>query len=329
MLRAWALGCLIVCGAALGCGTTRMSDSARTATEQMLVSDAMDQAISNLDLHALSGRTIYLETAFLRSTVDCEYLISSFRQHALANGCILKTKADEAEYVVELRSGAVGTDRHDVLYGVPAMSVPTAGVTGASAALVPEIPFVKKTDQRAVAKLAVFAYHRATGRPVWQSGIAPVESTSKALWVLGAGPFRQGSIYNGTRFAGDKVRIPLVEPGAPAENSTQRLSVANEAFFAQPLEATELARRDPPAVTSGPPASAAHPTNPIGSLLPPLAGSPAAAANSSPLLPHGASHAAPFVSPSGPTVSGANTALPSQTNGGNMGSIAPWLDSWR
>lgn len=323
MLRAWALGWLIVCGAALGCGTTRMSDSARTATEQMLVSDAMDQAISNLDLHALSGKTIYLETAFLRSTVDCEYLISSFRQHALANGCTLKSKADEAEYVVELRSGAVGTDRHDVLFGIPAMSVPTAGVTGTSGALVPEIPFVKKTDQRAVAKVAVFAYHRATGRPVWQSGIAPVESTSKALWVLGAGPFRQGSIYSGTRFAGDKVRIPLVEAGAPAENSAQRLSVANEAFFAQPLETAELARHDPP------PAGASGPSNPIGSLLPPPAGSPAAA-NSSPLLPHATASGAPFVSPSGPTVSGASTALPSQTNGGNIGSIAaPFLESWR
>ena len=95
-MRAGLLFCLLVCGALVGCGTTRMSDSARTATEQMLVSDAMDQAVSNLDLRALAGKQIYLETAFLRGTVDCEYLIATFRQHALASGCILKSKADEA-----------------------------------------------------------------------------------------------------------------------------------------------------------------------------------------------------------------------------------------
>jgi hypothetical protein len=275
-----------------------MSDSTRTATEQMLISDAMDRAISNLDLRALAGRQIYLETAFLRSTVDCEYLISSFRQHALASGCILKAKPEQAEFIVELRAGAVGTDRHDVLFGIPATTVPTGGVGGGTMTMVPEIPFVKKTDQRAVAKVAVFAYSRVTGRPVWQSGLAPTESTSKSLWVLGAGPFRRGSIYDGTHFAGDKVRIPLVEPG-PDHGESGALSVATEAFFTQPPETPQLAQREIMPVgqfsnvtSAGTSPKPSGPTAGTDWLLPPLAGAASTGSGDASLLPPRAQGAA-------------------------------------
>lgn len=38
-----------------GCGTTRWSDSKRTATEQMLVSDAVERAVGAIDMRPLAG----------------------------------------------------------------------------------------------------------------------------------------------------------------------------------------------------------------------------------------------------------------------------------
>ena len=164
--------------------------------------------------------------------------------------------------------------------------------------MVPEIPFVKKTDQRAVAKVAVFAYNRVTGRPVWQSGLAPTESTSKSLWVLGAGPFRRGSIYDGTHFAGDKVRIPLVEPG-PDHGESGALSVATEAFFTQPPETPQLAQREIIPVgqfsnvtSAGASPKPSGPTAGTDWLLPPVAGAPSAGSGDPSLLPPRAQGAA-------------------------------------
>lgn len=254
-----------------GCGTTRWSDTARTATEQLLISDAIDRAVSDFDLRALAGKEIYLDTSRIKSTVDSDYLTSSLRQHALASGCILKAKLEEAEYVVEVRSGAVGTDRNDALLGVPATNVPATTLTGGMAAAVPEVSLWKKTDQRAVAKIALFAYNRETGRPVWQSGLTPEESSAKAVWVFGAGPFRRGRIHQGMDFAGEKINLPLVHPGQTPE----RPSITAEAYYAEP-PADQIARRLPPVTTS----SAAPPEGASSGAGPGAGGTPVGAGGS-------------------------------------------------
>ncbi len=236
----------LLCLATLGCGTTRWSDTRRTATEQALLSDAMDRAVSQLDFRALAGKSVYLDSTFVKNATDSEYLISTMRQHILASGCVLRDKKDEADYVLEMRAGAVGTDRHELLFGVPATEIPSVlPVTGVPRA-VPEMPFMKKTEQRGVARIAVFAYNSRTGRPVWQSGLIPVESTAKDLWVLGAGPFQRGTIYDGTQFAGDKLTIPLIDPTSRRE-SDDAFTVASEAYFSEPVEAEpQLAGADEP-----------------------------------------------------------------------------------
>jgi len=235
----------------VGCGTTKWTDTSRSATEQLLISDAMDRAVSGLDFRALAGKEVWLETKPLQEATDSAYLISTLRQHMLASGCIFKEKEADAKYVVEVRSGAVGTDHHELVYGVPRVDIPAViPVSGVGVpSNIPEINLVTRTNQRAVVKLAVFAYNRETGRPVWQSGIAPVESTAKAIWIFGAGPFQRGSIYKGTAFAGDKLNIPLVDLGEP-DGEAASVSVADEAYFIE--EGEDLAKDEPPASGDGP-----------------------------------------------------------------------------
>lgn len=229
------LPCLI---AVLGCGTTKWTDTSRTATEQVLLSDAMDRAVSELDFRALAGKTVFLDPQYVRTAIDRDYLISAMRQHMLASGCILRDKKEEADYIVELRAGAIGTDRHELLYGVPATELPSViSLTGVPRAI-PEMPLVKRTEQRGVARIAVFAYNSDTGRPVWQSGAIPVESNARDLWVLGAGPFQRGTIYDGTKFAGDRLKIPMIDPMS-GRKDRESFSVADEAYFSEPVEAEE------------------------------------------------------------------------------------------
>lgn len=218
-----------------GCGTTKWSDSPRTATEQLLVSDAIDRAISEIDFSALADKSVYLDTRYIITTLDQNYLTSTLRQHMLASGCIVKDKPDEASYVVEVRTGSLGTNRQDLLFGVPATNLPTAGLLPIGSASIPEIALVKRTNQQGVCKVAVFAYDRMSGRPVWQSGNRKIASRAKDIWVMGTGPFQRGTIYEGTVFGGEKLEVPLVGSKAKPENgaSVGRSHVFTDQFADQ------------------------------------------------------------------------------------------------
>jgi len=236
---------LLLLAAWAGCGTTKWTDTARTATEQLLISDSIDRAISHLDLRAIAGKKVYLDDTYVKHVTDTAYLVSSLRQHILGSGAILKDKRDEADYIVEVRAGAVGTDRHDVLFGVPQTTIPSLiPFASLPSTTIPEIPLVKRTEQQAVTKIAVFAYNRHTGRPIWQSGIVPFESKARAVWVFGAGPFQRGHIYQGTNFAGGRLNIPFIDPAGLLSGDYPPVSIAEEAYYGEPRE--ETARRDAP-----------------------------------------------------------------------------------
>lgn len=223
-----------------GCGTTRWTDTGRTATEQLLISDAVDRAVQSIDFTPLSGEKVYFEEKRLRKIVDQGYVASSLRQHLLASGCALTDDVNEADYIVEARAGAVGTDRHDVLYGIPATNMPTLVNIPGVPSQIPEIPFAKRTDQLGVAKLAVFAYERKSGNSVWQSGVVSKTSRAKDIWLLGAGPFQKGTIYSGTAFAGQKITNPLNPWSAITKKEDQKgVPVTASAVF---LRKERLAR---------------------------------------------------------------------------------------
>ncbi|HEX5443698.1 MAG TPA: DUF6655 family protein [Pirellulales bacterium] len=265
---------LMLCLAAAGCGTTKWSDTPRTATEQLLISTAVDRAINNIDFKPLSGKTVYLDATYLSGVVDMNYVISSFRQRMLSQGCILKVNKDDADYVVEARAGAVGTNQHNVLIGIPAISVPTAGMMPGVPSAIPEIPFAKTTDQKGVAKLAAFAYNQHTGQAVWQSGTFPVVTNAKDSWFLGTGPFQRGTIYDGTHFAGSRFLFsrrlrrqePAINPEIPVtaeavfqerpvmvKKSTNKVSQTGGSASGSPAPANAAAPKPaaPPAQTTG------------------------------------------------------------------------------
>ena len=196
---------------AAGCGTTRMTDTSRAASEMLLISQAVDNAVARIDFSPLAGQTVFLDTTAVdKDTVDKGYLVSVVRQQLLAYGALLQEERFRAVYVVEVRSGGLGTNRHSLLVGTPAVTVPTIvpGVPGAS---IPELALVKRNDQRGVAKVAVFAYNRITGRALWQSGTVESDSHSNDTWVFGTGPFSRGTIRQRTELAGEPLpTFPLM-----------------------------------------------------------------------------------------------------------------------
>lgn len=224
-----------------------MSDTLRTGTEQILLSAAIDRSINEIDFSVLNGKDVYFDPQYLKGVSDEGYIVSSLRQKLLAEGVFLKATRDDATYVVEARAGAVGTNRQDVLVGIPQTSLPTGLATGAPS-VIPEIPFAKKTLQKGVAKIAVFAYNQTTGQALWQSGTTPVTADARDTWVFGTGPYQRGSIYTGASFAGQ--RVPRWMRSKP--------SVSPLSTDGTPVNVVQVFPEDPNVIPPAPPKSLAN-----------------------------------------------------------------------
>jgi hypothetical protein len=218
---------------ATGCGSMKTSGTARTGTEQLLLSNAWDSALQKVDFSPLTGVPVYLDTTNA-SAVDQGWVVSSIRQALLTQGALLRSKPEEAQWIVEARVGAYGTDAYNWLVGIAQTNVPMT-VTGVPAGTIPEIPLIKKSDQRGVAKLALFAYDRASGQIVWNSGTMVAIATAKDVHVLGVGPIQSGSIRGGTDFVG--MRLPIPSETDPTEKS------ARPSSSLAPLELREAPNR--------------------------------------------------------------------------------------
>jgi len=204
-----------------GCGSTRNTNTSRTATEQLLLTNAWDEALRQVDFSPLVGVPVYLDTSNVNA-VDQGWVVSSLRHAMLAEGVLLREEKDQAQWIVEARLGAYGTDQYDFLIGVQESNLP-ATLPGVPAGSIPEVPLIKKSDQHAVSKLALFAYDRASGQLVWNSGTVLGSSNSKNVHIGGLGPIQSGTIRGKAEFVGveipltadeEKDRAPFEEPGA-------------------------------------------------------------------------------------------------------------------
>jgi len=200
--------------------------------------------VMQIDMRPLAGQAVFLDTTILNDVTDGKYLASALKHQLLASGCRLAATQDTAEIVVEARAGAIGTDRNDLLFGIPATSVQVAG-NGTS---IPEMAIFKRTDQRGVAEVNLFAYERASGRAVWQSGLARIDSNTRDRWMMGTGPFQDGDIHDRVEFAGERVVLPWnrkeAREQAEAEALAGRTDLRHEKVFAAlPTQGSPAAER--------------------------------------------------------------------------------------
>ena len=92
-----------------GCGTTRWSDSSRTATEQLLISGAIDRSVSSLDFRALAGKTVFIDTTCLKGAIDAgatvdeiTYIMAlTMRESAGADDCWTHDVLAEWEDIID------------------------------------------------------------------------------------------------------------------------------------------------------------------------------------------------------------------------------------
>lgn len=170
----------------VGCATATTSNTARTSTEQLLVTNAVDQSLDKIDFRPFNGHAVFLNDKYV-DCVDKSYIIASVRHRILQSGARLVDSADKSEITLELRAGAVGTAASNSFLGVPEVVLP--GVV-----TLPEVRIAERKKQSGTAKIGLVAYRTETGEALGVGGVALSESDDSNWFVAGAGPFRSGSV---------------------------------------------------------------------------------------------------------------------------------------
>lgn len=181
-------GCACLLLAAAGCTTLQTSDTARTAMEQLLISNAVDQSLDNIAFETLAGQKIFLDATHL-DCVDKGYVLGSVRHRALAAGAVLADKAENADLIVEIRSGGVGTNHEDSFVGIPGITMP-APIPIA----LPDIKFFARETQTATAKIGLVAYDAKSKQAVGIGGLTLASADDNNWSIFGIGPFYSGSV---------------------------------------------------------------------------------------------------------------------------------------
>lgn len=172
--------------AACGCTTAKTSSTPRTATEQLLISNAVDQSLSGVDFAPFAGRNVFVDDKYIDS-VDKNYVVGSIRHRLMMQGANVAGKKEDSEITIEVRSGAVGTDTTDMFVGVPEITVP-------GMVTLPEVRLLSRSSQSGTAKLGLVAYETSSGQVLGSGGISLAQSDRNDWYLFGIGPYQNGSL---------------------------------------------------------------------------------------------------------------------------------------
>lgn len=170
----------------VGCTSTKSSSTARTGVEQLLISNSVDQALDKVDFQAFNGQKVLVDEKYI-DCVDKPYVVGSVRHRVARAGGRLVAKPEEADIVVEIRSGGVGTDTSDAFVGLPEIALP-------GMVTLPEVRLVQRLHQSGTAKIALVAYDAKTMQLLGEGGVSLAQSNDNNWFVFGVGPYQNGSI---------------------------------------------------------------------------------------------------------------------------------------
>lgn len=131
-----------------GCGTRTFTNTDRAAIEQLLLSGAVDNALEKLDIPQVTGNKTFIDFTNLKC-VDIEYVKAAVRGRFFEMGALLVAEANNADYIAEIASGAVGTEYKNFIIGIPSLPVPGLPTP------TPELALAKSVEQTGIVKLLI------------------------------------------------------------------------------------------------------------------------------------------------------------------------------
>lgn len=179
----FALGIAIFTVMALlaGCVSQEETGPPRSATEQLLLSSAADQALAGANLNMFAGRSVFFDFTYFFS-YDSQYVEGSIRDAFSRAGALIATDNKSADIIVEARSGAYSVDTNSEFFGIPSIPLPIPGT--AEMPVTPSLPFFQEQAEIGYAKFALLAYENKTRAHIYSSGSLDGQTYNKYKAVL-------------------------------------------------------------------------------------------------------------------------------------------------
>jgi hypothetical protein len=146
-----------------GCASTSETRPTRTATEQLLLARAADQAVEGLTLPIPVGSKVYVDDTYFRAE-NSTYAVSAIRAALSDAGYALSPDKTQANAVLELRLGALSLEQMRRVFGIPEMRIPIN--ENFNVVSMPELSVYSRRDRVGVAEFSGFLYDPATGAPL-------------------------------------------------------------------------------------------------------------------------------------------------------------------
>jgi hypothetical protein len=167
---AFGIAIFIVMALLAGCVNEEETSPPRSATEQLLLSTAADQALANANLNMFAGRTVFFDFTYFFS-YDSQYVEGSIRDAFSRAGALIVPDSKSADIIVEARSGAYSVDTNSAFLGIPSIPIPIPGT--AETPVTPAVPFYQRQ-----------AYENKTHAHVYSSGALNGETYNKYKAIL-------------------------------------------------------------------------------------------------------------------------------------------------
>ena len=146
-----AVAVSFLAAAGMGCSSRSLSNTPRTAVEQLLLTAAVDRAMEKFELPEANGHRIWADFSNLGG-IDKEYVKVAVRARLAQLGAILVDAGSDADYIAEIASGSLGTEYKTFLLGIPAFPVPNSPVP------FPEAALYRTVEQTGIVKLMIFVH---------------------------------------------------------------------------------------------------------------------------------------------------------------------------
>lgn len=155
-----------------GCAFSRTpSQTVRTATEQLLLSQAIERSLHDLSVPLAEGSTVMIETvgfapptAFIPS--DLNYARDTVAGRLGQLGFRIHPKDEEARYIVRVLVQSLGTVEGETFFGMPSIAI--------LAIALPELTLYKAQLQSGYMRYSIDIYEATTGRFIrstpWYTG---------------------------------------------------------------------------------------------------------------------------------------------------------------
>ena len=147
------------------CSEPFITNTSRSAVEQLLLCATIERGISKAEFARYKGKTVQLDYSNLAPQVDKNLIMAYTEMHLACEGVIVsKSPAQKPDYIVQVACGVLATDIDKMLLGTPPRPSPLPNTD--ISIVVPEIPLYRRICRSAYGRFYFNIIEAKTMKPV-------------------------------------------------------------------------------------------------------------------------------------------------------------------